>query len=67
MAYQEFEGVFWAAKIELSNRWGERIVFTSAGSDGFFQVPRTRVASVASQLRAGVSPDSIAKSLPIDA
>lgn len=66
MSTENFEGIFWHAKVVESNRFPTRIEFTSQGSDGYFLVPQTRVESVLERLESGESPDNVAQTLPID-
>lgn len=66
MAVQIFEGTFWQAKIESSNRWGNRIEFTSVSGDGYFKVPESRIESTIERLESGENPDIVAQSFPID-
>ena len=60
-----YEGSYWHVGIVLSNRFGTRIEWTCAASDSIYTVPRTRVNDVLSNLRNGISPEDVAKTLII--
>lgn len=60
-----YEGAYYQAKVIESNRTGLTIEFTGM-SDRVFNVPANRAPSIKDLLGQGVSPDEIAKTLPID-
>lgn len=61
-----YEGTYWCANVHKSNRYTVKVTFTSVASDSVFKVPESRAEKIAQNLEDGKSPDSIAKTLPIE-
>lgn len=60
-----YEGSYWHVGIVFSNRWKTRIEWTCGASDSVYTVPATRVDDVLANLRNGISPEDVAKTLII--
>ena len=60
-----YEGSYWHVSVIISNRFEMKIEWTCGASDSVYSVPRNRVNDVIEQLRKGITPEEVAKTLPI--
>lgn len=56
---------YWHIGVVLSNRFKTRIEWTCGTSDSVYTVPTTRINDVLANLRNGISPEEVAKTLII--